>query len=297
MEKRLMPHLLCMLVIMLSGCDDEDSSSILGGYKRQRVNFYGTLTTHQGLTYEVENISIDGHIKEIPVYEPVVASAKNMAATDFQLNINPKDDAITKIDLVGVAEIRVPNPERIWKYQKPGTTTQATEFIEIEVISNNDIRSMNKYLIEASKQINVYQKDIARSLAKNVPFRALKVLVIKGHFDRNAQEAEEKKNCSLLRQSSQGRKYAPSNGQPMSQSVARQETNDSVRSITPPECPVCPAPVVCPPCARADTSPAPAASPSTKNLGKSTQDLIDGRAPAQESNDQISRFNRDNSSF
>ena len=102
---------------------------------KQPVNFSGKLTTHQGQEYVVDNISIYGKYKQIPMIDKPGHHADPVMNADskqweIKLESNPNTDfSKTYIDLEEVKSISVPSPTTIWIYSKQ-KSHQKLEFIE-----------------------------------------------------------------------------------------------------------------------------------------------------------------------
>src|SRR5438477_8735512 len=103
---------------------------------KQPVNFSGTITTHQGQEFIVDNISVYGKYEKIPVIDKPVNHAEPVMNTEskqleIKLDANPNVDfSKTSLDLNEIKEMSVPSPSTIWIYQKK-ERHQKLEFIEI----------------------------------------------------------------------------------------------------------------------------------------------------------------------
>lgn len=148
------------------------------GKKKQEINFYGTVTTRQEKTFKVENISIAGLFKQIPLYE---SPAKTEDTSHF-LKSDPKRGIITRIDLVEICNIKPGTT--IWTYQK-GKGYRKVEYIEIIVTSNDQQKTQNTYLIELTRKIICEEVNDAGPIEKEIPLDALKNLNIEGYKYRD----------------------------------------------------------------------------------------------------------------
>jgi len=164
------------------------SETSVAGNHKQTVNFDGILITHQGKEYKVDNISIEGKTKEIPMYDTPESKEDpkkyqpqfnaETKKTEVNLDANPVTDFVKDhIDLAEVAEIQVPRPDVTWVYQKE-KKGRRVEFIEVIVITRSNTKSSN--LIERNKYVNCDGIDPAGPQEKKVPLPAVKRLIIKG---------------------------------------------------------------------------------------------------------------------
>jgi hypothetical protein len=174
-------------VSMLFLINWKGSESNAGGDMKQNVNFSGTLITHQGQEYNVDNISVEGKYKQIIMYDLPVEHEEAHINTDskqreINLDLNPLTDLTeTKIDLSELSEIHVPEPDIIWVYQKK--SRQKFEFIEVDVITKSNTK--RRYLLERKTRIYCDEIDPAGPQEKRVPLSAIKNLKIEGYAFRN----------------------------------------------------------------------------------------------------------------
>jgi len=166
--------------------------------KKQQVNFYGSLLTHQAKeSINVDNISIGGKYKQIPLIEkPTITNGGQQTATDtdgkktrkeIKLEVDPKTDLVTtKIDLSEVSALQVPYPQTTWSYQKE-SGHRKIEFLEVIVTSNNQQKTQSHYLIEARTKIYCDEINDAGPIAKEVPLAAANILKIDGYKFRTIQ--------------------------------------------------------------------------------------------------------------
>ena len=164
---------------------------------KQPVNFSGTITTHQGQEFIVDNISVHGKYEKIPVIDKPLNHAEPIINTETQqkeikLEANPNVDfSKTSLDLNEIKQISVPFPNIIWIYQKK-ERHQKLEFIEIEVTTKSDTKT--SYLLEAKVPIYCDAVDSAGPQEKTVPLSAVKTLIIDGYTYRDTSN-DKKKPC------------------------------------------------------------------------------------------------------
>ncbi|HZW61518.1 MAG TPA: hypothetical protein VFF04_04815 [Candidatus Babeliales bacterium] len=177
------------------------------GHKKQTVDFFGILTPQSGTAYKVNNIAIGRRHEAIPFFQktndllapeeqkpnPCPNAAKNNGK---RLLKNPKDGIITKIDLAEVSEIRVPNPDAVWSYQKK-KGYRKVEYIEVEIVSNDSAKTTNTYFIDTYRKLTCDKLlNDGRPMEQEVPFSAIKSLKIEGY--RHREENEGKKECRVI---------------------------------------------------------------------------------------------------
>lgn len=192
-----MIHILVMLILLSHANTTQTQwSSTAAKDLKQPVNFFGTLATHQGQEYTVDNISIHGKYKQIgmidkPVnhIDPVLNSETKQS--EIRLEVNPNTDfSKTYIDLEEVKEISAPSPQTIWFYQKK-ERHQKIEFIEVEVTTKSDTKT--SYLLEVKTPIYCDVIDPAGPQEKTVPLSALKKLTLEGYTYRDTSKDKNKK--------------------------------------------------------------------------------------------------------
>ncbi len=185
------------------------SEATIDGDKKQQVNFYGSLLTHQAKdTINVDNISIGGKYKQIPMVEkPTIAQDIQQEKTDnngkitrkeMKLDVDPKTELVTtKIDLSEVSALQIPNPQTIWSYQKENGHRKV-EFLEVIVFSNNQQKTQARYLLEARTKIYCDEINDAGPIEKEVPLAAVNMLKIDGYKFRTIQAdgAKNKTDCA-----------------------------------------------------------------------------------------------------
>lgn len=177
------------IIIALTLGNWGNSETSIDGDKKQQVNFYGSLLTHQtDRPLPVDNISIGGKYKQIPMIEKPTATQNSTAAassktsrSEIALNVDPKTDLVTtKIDLNEVSALQVPNPHTIWTYQKENMYRKV-EFLEVVVVSNNEQKTKAHYLLEARTKIYCNEVNDAGPIQKEVPLAAINILKIDGY--------------------------------------------------------------------------------------------------------------------
>jgi len=217
---RLMVLLWCgILLIYHSLLPWGAGESNVGVEKKQRTNFYGILTTYHGEEREksaqqtayklyqipVDNISIDGKFRQIPVYDkpedqllskkmvdsgdekkngPNAQEKKKSTQCEIQLEIDPLKLTVTYIDLNEISKISVPDHHCIWVYEHEKSHLKQS-FIEIVVTPKDKNDQPEHYLVETKRVI--YCDAIRKSgpEEKKVPILALDTLEIKGHCTRD----------------------------------------------------------------------------------------------------------------
>ncbi len=157
------------------------------GRKKLTINFFGTLLTHSGKKYDVENITIGHMYKQIPVYE--YPSKNDFDPQTGKFNYNPRDRTkrtITRLDLTEMAEIKI-DPQKQWYFQRKGG--RKVFFVPLTVISNNPKKTKNKYLIESDRTITLDNLiPDGKPIEMDVPPKAVRSLVIKGYKEQKREE-------------------------------------------------------------------------------------------------------------
>lgn len=146
------------LLLVHFGSNDDS----IAGKDKPKINFYGKLTDSSGKTYSVENITISGMYKQIPLYQKPADK-----------NTDPTNN-ITRIDFAEVYSIRVPFPDTVLTYN-------SRQYIELEVTSADLKRTKDTYIIEASKRLVCDQVNTAGPIEKDLSFKAVDTLIFEGH--------------------------------------------------------------------------------------------------------------------
>lgn len=180
--KNIYSHLfISILITFILGNWSTDQTSVeVGGVKKNRVNFYGTLHTKNGEILSVENISIGHMFKQIPVYE-------KPKDTDSTLRSDPKNSIITKLDLSEIEEIKVPQPYTIMHYQKTNGA-QKVNYITIKVTQKGQV---NYYIIDTYRKLMCDQISPSGPIEKEVPFHSIDRIIIKGSKAREDIKKDE----------------------------------------------------------------------------------------------------------
>lgn len=212
----------CLLIMIVTLGNWGNTESSIESDKKQQVNFYGTLLTHQTETpLAIDNISIGGKYKQIPLIERPTAtkdkgdpqstsiSTKN-SRSEIALDVDPKTDLVTtKIDLNEVSEIQIPNPHTIWTYQKENTYRKL-EFLEVIISSNNTQKTKAHYLLESRTKIYCNEINDAGPIQKEVPLAAINSLKIAGYKYRTiAANGTHQSACACEPQPPCGKTAAP----------------------------------------------------------------------------------------
>src|SRR3990167_7075078 len=151
----------------------QNEGSVAGG-GRPDINFYGTLKDNTGASYAVENITIGGMFKQIPVY------AKPASPT-----ANPGDNR-TLLDLKEIKAIIVPEGEK-------ELTFGGKPYTEIVVVSLDGTK--RTYMIETSKLLRCGEKNASGDTEKELAFRAVMEINIRGYSDNaNGKNSSSEKN-------------------------------------------------------------------------------------------------------
>jgi hypothetical protein len=176
------------------------------GEKKQSINFYGSLVTHQNaMPIKIDNISIDNKSKQIPMYEkPSTKQPSKMVNNgttrqEIMLDVDPRTELVTtKIDLSEVNEIEVPEPSIVWTYKKE-KGYRKTEYLEVIIISNNEQKTKASYLLDLRTKIYCDEINTAGPIEKIVPLQAIKQLKIDGYKYRSqtvpCQKSETAPSC------------------------------------------------------------------------------------------------------
>jgi hypothetical protein len=159
----------CALIVILAQFSSNDTS--VTAKVKPSVNFYGTITDDSNNTYTVENITISGLYKQIPVYSIPPKNA-----------MNPERN-VSRIDLAEVSEIKVPHYDGIAKSH----IFANRHYVEIEIVQNDQQRTSNTYIIEKSRKIRFDKVTGAGLLESELSLEALDKIIIKGF---KAQELE-----------------------------------------------------------------------------------------------------------
>lgn len=130
------------------------------GKEKPSVNVYGLLTDTSNHSYRVENITIAGRFNDIAVYQK-----------PNNPDLNP-DINTTKLDLCEISEIRIESP-KVVQFNK-------RDYIEIIVISNDNRKTQNRYIIEKLKKVFCDEVNEAGPIEKEVSFLAVARLQIQG---------------------------------------------------------------------------------------------------------------------
>lgn len=175
--------------------------------ENQQINFYGTLTTHQGQTDTVDHILIEGKHNDIIMYDaPIKHNEEKFNSrtkqTEIKLNENPVTDFVkSKIDLDKTSTIKVPQPTSIWVYQKE-KKHQRQEFLLVQ-ITPKESNEPKDYLLEQKARITCNSINKNDSQKKEVPLAAIDTLTIEGYSftvstDKKNVKKEVTGTCPLV---------------------------------------------------------------------------------------------------
>jgi hypothetical protein len=199
---------------------------------KQPVNFSGKLTTHQGQEYNVNNISIEGKYKHIPMYDKPMQQPKQTesgiigAIKEESLAIKQgrpvgieEAETVDETEVIINPETKLPeiklshNPttdlvktkidlDELSEISVPSPDTiwfyqkkerqQKLEFIEVDVTTKSNTKTA--YLLERKTRINCDAIDAAGPQEKQVPLSAVKTLTIEG-FSCRADTKRDKTPC------------------------------------------------------------------------------------------------------
>lgn len=132
--------------------------------EKPQINFKGTLTDSSGQSFAVENITISGLYKNIPLY-----------AVPADETINPESNT-TLIDFNDIEEFRAA-PRETQKF-----TFNNRPYNKVMVVLKN--KTENTYLVEATRKIFCDIPINRGSIEKRLSFEALKALVLSGSEPR-----------------------------------------------------------------------------------------------------------------
>ena len=161
----------------------------LHGGGKPKVNFYGTITDSSDKTFEAENIVVEGLYKQIPVYQ--------VPPKTISSSYDPSDN-VARLDLAEIGRITI-------DYEQPILTIKNRKYLIITVFSKKSSKAqlggaslsshknslINDYLIEADKRLNCDESNLAGPIEKEIRFKALKEVVIKG-YKQGEIERDEK---------------------------------------------------------------------------------------------------------
>lgn len=119
----------------------------------KNINFYGVLETHEGQTWNIQNIKIGkdrnaAHVKHIIMYDKpkdYISHEKNIVI----LTNDPVSMTYSEISLNEIDTIEVPNPEVSWIYKKDNGK-YGIEYKEVTVTHKD--KKKGSYLVELGRQ-------------------------------------------------------------------------------------------------------------------------------------------------
>jgi len=176
MYKAVRPLLAIGVFIVCAHFGSQDES--IEGREKPHINFYGTLTDTTGQQYNVENLTISGMYKQIPVYQK-----------PDNKTINPSINT-TRIDFTEVSSIQVPRPNTFLTYNN-------RQYIEIIITSRDMKGTKDSYIIERSKRVICDQVNTAGPIEKDLSFQAVDNVVFKGHKVQEPKGEEQATEKSL----------------------------------------------------------------------------------------------------
>lgn len=162
---------------------------------KQKVNFSGTLLTHQGTKFNVDNISINNKIRKITVVDK--PDKKKLAQPIKNEKTHKQEIVLTEDPLKEYVEIGLDLSETkeihaiadpLYTY-KQDSKHHSIEFIEIEVISNDKKKTKHSYLIDNNAHIFCDQINDAGPIEMKTPIAAVDKLSIDGYSYRDGTTA------------------------------------------------------------------------------------------------------------
>lgn len=149
--------------------------SVAGGEK-PAINFKGKLQDTNGDTYVVENITISGMYKQIPMYKK-----------PNKVTLKPTDN-VTRIDLSEINLILVPDKKTL--------TFDGRDYVELEITYKDPTKTKENFIIEKYKRVWCDQVNAAGPIEKDLAFSAVETLSIESYkmseLVQNGQDANEK---------------------------------------------------------------------------------------------------------
>ncbi len=155
---------------------DQSGGEVTGGGVKPIVNFKGQITDNTEKTFQVENISISGLYKQIPVY----AVPSNLKDSEYNPTVNT-----IRLDLAEIKKITVLNPETLLTFKN-------RTYIVIDVYSNNAPDTKNSYLMENSKKVLCAEVNPAGPIERELQFSAIREIVIDSYEKPEPKEADKK---------------------------------------------------------------------------------------------------------
>jgi len=175
-------HLLIMISITLILY--ADTAHALGAREasistngKQKTNIYGTLKTVHGKDpIEVDNITINGMVRDIKVYEMPEDAAGNKADS-----LDSAELATIKFDLKQISCLVVSPSRRRWTLKRKGYTRRR-DYLEVKITNKNNKET--SYLMDAETKIAGDRIVDASLVPEEVSLSGLEVLDIQGSCER-----------------------------------------------------------------------------------------------------------------
>ncbi len=164
MKAILRPFALVLTSILLINWGSQDSTS--SSNLKPAINFYGTIKDNTGATFNAENITIAGQYRQISVHPLPQLDQKN---SNYDPNVNT-----ARLDFSEIASIVVPNPHLTYTFKN-------RDYIMIEVISKDDKKERNSYIIEMNKKLFCDQLNGAGPLEREINFVAVESISFDGY--------------------------------------------------------------------------------------------------------------------
>lgn len=166
---------LCIMVSAFLICTHFSSQKTsTDGREKPSVNVWGLLTDTTNHSYKVENITIAGRFNDIAVYQKPIRP-----------DINP-DINTTRLNLCEISEIRIDSPA-VLQFNK-------RDYVEIKVISNDNRKTQNTYIIEKLKKVFCDEVNSAGPIEKELSFLAVNRIQIYGCKKREDEICRSRPN-------------------------------------------------------------------------------------------------------
>jgi hypothetical protein len=185
--------LLSTLFLINGDWGNKDVSEEKGRWQRQPVNVAGQLTTHNGDSYTVDNISLNRQIKQIKLFAIPSEKLFSVSTDKPSVRIITKEPSkyldTTNIDLVEIKKLEVPFPYITWTYEETLGKGRKLEFTQIDITLADSTKS--SYLVSSSMMLYCdRQTHAAGPQEKDVPMAAIKELTITGYSQQEDEKAE-----------------------------------------------------------------------------------------------------------
>lgn len=193
--------LLSALFLINGDWGSKDASEEKGRWQRQPVNITGQLTTHNGDSYAVDNISLNRQIKQIKLFALPSGKLFSVSTDKPSIRIITKEPSkyldTTNIDLVEIKKLEVPFPDITWTYEETPGKGRKLEFTQVDITLAGGAK--NSYLAPSSMMLYCDRETHAAGpQEKDVPMAAIKELTITG-YTKNDAEGKAVENCTCTK--------------------------------------------------------------------------------------------------